>query len=58
MDRTLPARCFEENFYMFAKDHEKSNLYNGLGHMAKMIETLLSKVENLEREIEALRRGR
>jgi hypothetical protein len=56
MDRTFPARCFEENFNLFRNDHEKSNLYKGLGYMATMIATLLSKVENLEQEIEALRR--
>ena len=58
MDRTLPARCFEENFNRFRNDAEKSNLYKGLGYMATMVSTLLSKVENLEQEIEALRRAR
>lgn len=58
MNRTLLARCFEENFNLFRNDNEKSNLYKGLGYMATMIETLLSKVENLQQEIEALRRGR
>ncbi|MGA7563069.1 MAG: hypothetical protein WBW55_07705 [Desulfobaccales bacterium] len=58
MDRTLPERCFQENFNMFRSDHEKSNLYKGLGYMAAMVGTLLSKVENLEQDIEALRRAR
>jgi hypothetical protein len=58
MDRTLPERCFQENFNMFRTDHEKSNLYKGLGYMASMVHELLSKVENLEQEVRALRQGR
>ncbi len=52
------ARCFQENFNLFHKDTEKFNLYRGLGYMAAMIQTLLSKVENLEQEIEAVKRAR
>lgn len=51
------ARCFQENFNIFHKDTEKFNLYRGLGYMATMIQTLLSKVDNLEQEIEDLRRA-
>jgi archaellum component FlaC len=57
MDRTLAARCFDENFNRFRNDTEKFNLYTGLANMAAMIQTLLSKVENLEQEIEALKRA-
>ena len=58
MDRTLAARCFGENFNRFRNDTEKFNLYTGLENMAAMIQALLSKAENLEREIEDLRRAR
>jgi len=57
MDKTLAARCFDENFRRFGQPDEKGNLYLGLKNMALMIETLLSRVENLEQEIQVLRRA-
>lgn len=57
MDKNLAARCFDENLGRFGQPAEKGNLYMGLKNMALMVETLLSKVENLERKIEALGRG-
>jgi hypothetical protein len=57
MDKTLATRCFDENFRRFGQSDEKGNLYNGLAKMATMVAALLSKVENLEQEIEALRRA-
>ena len=59
MDRTLANRLFEDNFNRFGRtDVEKNQLYRGLGNMAAMLEALLSKVENLEQVIAALKRGR
>lgn len=57
MDRTLAARCFDENFRRFGHPDEQGNLYLGLKNMALMLETLLSQVEHLEREIQALKRA-
>lgn len=51
MNRNFPAECFQENFLLFSDPHktpEKYNLYKGLGHLAEMIATILSKVERLE----------
>lgn len=56
--KRLAARLLEDNFNRFGRnDVEKNQLYRGLGNMATMIETLLSKVDNLEREISNLNRG-
>jgi hypothetical protein len=56
MDKSLADKCFEENYYMTAKDPEKANLYKGLGRMAVMLQDLLAKVDRLEHEIQALKR--
>lgn len=53
----LAARCFNENKNRFGNPQtspEKFNLYNGLEHMAIMIENLLSRVGNLESQIQSL----
>lgn len=58
MDRDLATRCFNENFNRFGQQFEQGNLYLGLKNMALMLKTLLSKVENLEREVQFLKQGR
>jgi hypothetical protein len=58
MNGRFADKCFEENFNMFPRDHEKQNLYKGLGHMALMLEAISSKIENLQEEIRALRHAR
>ncbi|MGP8049878.1 MAG: hypothetical protein ACLPYB_04635 [Desulfobaccales bacterium] len=58
MDRTLAARLFADNFERFRNNTEKSQLYGGLANMADMVEAILSKLDGLEQEIEALRRAR
>lgn len=59
MTQDEAARCFNENRISFSNPQttpEKFNLYNGLECMAVMVQTLLSKVEYLEREIDIPRR--
>lgn len=48
----VAAKCFNENRNLYSNPQttpEKFNLYNGLEHMALMVQTLLSWVEHLEK---------
>lgn len=59
MDPEFAAQRFYENLVHFGNaktNPEKFNLYMGLQHLAIMVETLLSKVSNLEGEIQRLKR--